>query len=202
MRGMLPDARIHAMPVEEEDLMAAGERYAASLPERLDLVHLGLGPDGHTASLVPNCGALQVRDSDIAISREYEGRRRMTLTYPAIDRAREALWVVTGEDKADALAQAAVRRRVDSRRARPRSGPNSADGHPCHLPLTRWTVCVLMKFGEIVLKGRNRVLFYAQLRRNVQRLLRDLGPLELRQRGGVLAVLSPAPVDELVERAR
>jgi tRNA uracil 4-sulfurtransferase len=62
--------------------------------------------------------------------------------------------------------------------------------------------CVLMKFGEIVLKGRNRVLFYAQLRRNVQRLLRDLGPLELRQRGGVLAVLSPTPVDELVERAR
>ena len=59
-----------------------------------------------------------------------------------------------------------------------------------------------MKFGEIVLKGRNRVLFYAQLRRNVQRLLRDLGPLELRQRGGVLAVLSPTPVDELVERAR
>jgi thiamine biosynthesis protein ThiI len=62
--------------------------------------------------------------------------------------------------------------------------------------------CALLKFGEIVLKGRNRVLFYAQLRRNVQRLLRDLGPLELRQRGGVLAVLSPAPVDELAERAR
>jgi thiamine biosynthesis protein ThiI len=62
--------------------------------------------------------------------------------------------------------------------------------------------CVVLKLGEIVLKGRNRVLFYAQLRRNVQRLLRDLGPLELRQRGGVLAVLSPAPVDELTERAR
>jgi thiamine biosynthesis protein ThiI len=62
--------------------------------------------------------------------------------------------------------------------------------------------CVLLKFGEIVLKGRNRVLFYAQLRRNVQRLLHDLGPLELRQRGGVLAVLSPAPVAELAERAR
>jgi thiamine biosynthesis protein ThiI len=62
--------------------------------------------------------------------------------------------------------------------------------------------CALLKFGEIVLKGRNRVLFYAQLRRNVQRLLRDLGPLELRQRGGVLAVLSPAPVDELADRAR
>jgi tRNA uracil 4-sulfurtransferase len=62
--------------------------------------------------------------------------------------------------------------------------------------------CVLLKFGEIVLKGRNRALFYAQLRRNVQRLLRDLGPLELRQRGGVLAVLAPTPPDTLVERSR
>jgi tRNA uracil 4-sulfurtransferase len=68
--------------------------------------------------------------------------------------------------------------------------------------VSRMRSCVLLKFGEIVLKGRNRVLFYAQLRRNVQRLLRDLGPLELRQRGGVLAVLSPAPVGELAERAR
>jgi 6-phosphogluconolactonase len=101
----LPNARIHAMPVEDEDLAAASERYAVVLPDRLDLVHLGLGPDGHTASLVPNCGALRVRDRDVAISREYNGRRRMTLTYPAIDRAREVVWVVTGEDKAEALAQ-------------------------------------------------------------------------------------------------
>jgi 6-phosphogluconolactonase len=99
----LPKARIHPMPVEEEDLVAAGARYAESLPDRLGLVHLGLGDDGHTASLVPNCGALQVRDRDIAISREYEGCRRMTLTYPAIDRAREVVWLVTGEDKAEAL---------------------------------------------------------------------------------------------------
>jgi 6-phosphogluconolactonase len=105
LERMLPEARIHPMPVEDEDLGAAGARYSASLPERLDLVHLGLGPDGHTASLVPDCGALSVRDRDIAISREYEGRRRMTLTYPAIDRAREVLWVVTGEDKAKALTQ-------------------------------------------------------------------------------------------------
>jgi 6-phosphogluconolactonase len=105
LEATLPDARIHGMPVEEEDLGAAAARYAALLPDRLDLVHLGLGPDGHTASLVPNCGALRVRDRDVAISREYNGRRRMTLTYPAIDRAREVLWVVTGEDKAEALAR-------------------------------------------------------------------------------------------------
>jgi len=101
----LPHARIVAMPVEDDDLSAAAARYAALLPDRLDLVHLGIGPDGHTASLVPDCGALGVRDRDVAISREYNGRRRMTLTYPAIDRAREVLWVVTGADKAASLSK-------------------------------------------------------------------------------------------------
>jgi 6-phosphogluconolactonase len=105
LENALPRARIHPMPVEDEDLADAVARYEATLPERLDLVHLGLGPDGHTASLVPDCGALKVRDRDIAISREYEGRRRMTLTYPALDRAREVLWVVTGDDKREALDQ-------------------------------------------------------------------------------------------------
>ena len=74
-----------------------------SLPERLDLVHLGLGADGHTASLVPGDPVLEVVDRDVAVTGEYQGRRRMTLTYPTLARARNVLWLVTGADKADAL---------------------------------------------------------------------------------------------------
>lgn len=105
IEASLTHGRIHPMPVEDDDLWAAAARYEALLPERLDLVHLGLGPDGHTASLVPDCGALEITDRDVAISREYNGRQRMTLTFPALDRAREVLWVVTGQDKAQALAR-------------------------------------------------------------------------------------------------
>jgi len=96
-------ADVRAMPVWADDLDEGAALYASSLPDRLDLVHLGLGPDGHTASLVPNDPVLEVDDRDVATTGEYQGRRRMTLTYPALERARRILWLVTGEDKAEVV---------------------------------------------------------------------------------------------------
>jgi 6-phosphogluconolactonase len=106
----LPAEQIYAMPVEETDVVAAAARYAATLrqvvgdPPVLDLIHLGLGPDGHTASLVPGDAVLGVSDVDVALtSGTYQDRRRMTLTYPVLNRGRQVLWVVTGAEKVEAL---------------------------------------------------------------------------------------------------
>lgn len=98
-------ADVRAMPVWADDLDAAAAGYAEALPEQLDLVHLGLGPDGHTASLVPGDAVLDVADRDVAVTGVYQDRQRMTLTYPALNRARQILWLVTGDDKVDALAR-------------------------------------------------------------------------------------------------
>jgi 6-phosphogluconolactonase len=97
---------LRPMPVTQRDLEAAAREYEALLPGRFDLVHLGLGPDGHTASLVPGDPVLEVRDRRVAMTEgEYQGHRRMTLTYPAIDDARQVLWLVTGAEKREALAK-------------------------------------------------------------------------------------------------
>jgi len=106
--------RIHAMPVESPDLQAACEEYALTLraiagsPPVLDLVHLGLGPDGHTASLVPGDAVLEIKDADVALTGLYQGRRRMTLTYPILNRSRRVLWLVTGSEKAGMLPRLRV----------------------------------------------------------------------------------------------
>jgi 6-phosphogluconolactonase len=107
----LPAANLHAMPVTAADLDAAAQAYAATLqrvcgtPPVLDLVHLGLGSDGHTASLVPGDAALQVADADVALAGPYQGHRRMTLTYPVLNRARAVLWLATGADKREMVAR-------------------------------------------------------------------------------------------------
>lgn len=107
----LPANQIHAMPVESEDPDTAAANYGRQLseiagtPPVLDLVHLGLGDDGHTASLVPMDAALDVTDTDVTLTGVYQGRRRMTLTLPMLNRSREILWVVIGGDKAPMLAR-------------------------------------------------------------------------------------------------
>jgi 6-phosphogluconolactonase len=107
----LPVDHIYAMPVEAADLGAAAAQYAATLqelagsPPVLDLVHLGLGSDGHTASLIPGDPVLKVAEADVALTGSYQGRRRMTLTYPILNRSRCILWLVAGSEKAGMLAR-------------------------------------------------------------------------------------------------
>lgn len=110
-RTPLPPDQIHAMPVEGQDLEAAAAAYAQTLAQIagsapvLDLAHLGLGADGHTASLVPGDPVLDIADRDVAVTGVYQGRRRMTLTYPVLNRSRRILWLVTGAEKGVMLAR-------------------------------------------------------------------------------------------------
>src|SRR4030088_2598504 len=110
----LPPEQIYAMPVESVELEAPAKKYGATLaknagsPPVLDLVHLGLGPDGHTASLVPGDAVLEVKDADVGLTGVYQGKRRMTLTYPILNRSRRILWLVTGREKAGRLGRLLV----------------------------------------------------------------------------------------------
>ena len=125
-RVSLPAHHLHAMPVEEADLPAAAARYARELeavagaPPVLDAVHLGLGADGHTASLLPGDAALEVAEAEVTLAGPHGGRARMTLTYPPLDRARAVLWVVTGAEKAPVLPRLlAGDRSIPAGRVRP-----------------------------------------------------------------------------------
>jgi 6-phosphogluconolactonase len=107
----IPSGNLHAMPVEEADLSAAAAQYALTLqslagsPPVLDLVHLGLGPDGHTASLVPSDPVLEIASADVGVTGAYQGRQRMTLTYPILNRSRRILWLIAGAEKAGMLVR-------------------------------------------------------------------------------------------------
>ena len=98
-------AHIVPMPVEARDLDVAADDYAALLPERFDLVHLGLGPDGHTASLVPDDAVLELEDRLVGVTGVYNGCVRMTLTYRALARADQILWLVVGPGSREALGR-------------------------------------------------------------------------------------------------
>jgi len=110
-RGPLPPANWHAMPVEQQNREASAESYGDVLrqlsgPEpRIDAIHLGLGTDGHTASLLPDSPALGEKQRLVSWATSADGQLRMTLTYPALDRARRIVWLVTGAAKAPMLAQ-------------------------------------------------------------------------------------------------
>jgi 6-phosphogluconolactonase len=110
LRHVAP-AAVHRME-GERDAAEAAERYEAELvrrfgpgpPPRLDLVLLGLGPDGHTASLFPGTAELDERRRWVAAPWVRTlSARRITLTFPVLDAAAAVLFVVAGEGKRDAV---------------------------------------------------------------------------------------------------
>ncbi|MGE0581940.1 MAG: 6-phosphogluconolactonase [Steroidobacteraceae bacterium] len=111
LAARIPAAHRHPMPVGIADAAAAAAAYAATLveacgePPVLDVVHLGLGDDGHTASLFQGDPLLEERARDVGVSGPRAGLRRLTLTLPAIDRARCIVWLALGAGRQRAVAQ-------------------------------------------------------------------------------------------------
>jgi 6-phosphogluconolactonase len=127
-RVPIPGQQVHRMEAERVDLDAAAADYSRLLerecgrPPRLDVVLLGLGENGHTASLFPGTAALEVEDAWAARGRaDYEPFDRITVTLPALNAASHVAFLVTGPDKADAL-RGVIEGTVPAARVRPSDG--------------------------------------------------------------------------------
>ena len=108
LTAKLPSHHLHPMPVEVQDAdqLYAGELQAVvGSPPVFDVVHLGLGSDGHTASLVPGSPVLDVTDRDVSWVDEYQGHRRLTLTRPVLQAATQQVWLIVGSGKAQAASE-------------------------------------------------------------------------------------------------
>jgi 6-phosphogluconolactonase len=104
----VPEKNRHPMPVERSDGDLAYStvlQEAVGLPPIFDVVHLGIGDDGHTASLFPGDPALSTFDHDVVWTEVHRGHRRLTLTLPVLSRARHQVWLVAGSGKAAAVRQ-------------------------------------------------------------------------------------------------
>jgi len=103
----IPANNVHRMEADTDDLERAADRYAAGLPEALDVLVLGVGPDGHTASLFPGSPALGERTRRVVPARSPKPpERRLTITPPVIAAARRIVVLAAGQDKAGAVARA------------------------------------------------------------------------------------------------
>jgi 6-phosphogluconolactonase len=94
---------VHRIEADDPDLDAASDRYATILPQSLDLVLLGMGADGHTASLFPGSATVEEQERRVCPATAPNGTRRVTLTLPTINAARHVVFVVLGAEKRDAL---------------------------------------------------------------------------------------------------
>ncbi|HZB43073.1 MAG TPA: 6-phosphogluconolactonase [Ilumatobacter sp.] len=96
---------VRLMPVTAADLRGAAARYARSLPDRFDIIHLGVGEDGHTASWPPGNDAVLGSERLVELVPPFNGRRRMTLTPRVVNSARARLVFATGAGKRPVIAR-------------------------------------------------------------------------------------------------